>query len=154
MFKTPLTHPHVLSLISTFGAKMRHLDNGLGSYLAWIDQKKINEPERDAFLGECRLYGSVFSQIEQGGHRMISPDGRPVRALVLFSEKEPVINQDGEFTRVYMFCPQLGMGDITVALKNETECFIEIGLSFSEGGTMMELFESIWKVDSKEKEMA
>lgn len=154
MFKTPITHPHVSSLINTFGAKMRHLDNGLVSYLAWIDQKKINEPGKDAFFGECRLYGSVFSQIEQGGHRMTSPDGRPVRALVLFSEREPVINQDGEFTRVYMFCPQLGMGDITVALKNETECFIEFGLSFPEGGTMMDLFKSIWKIDSKKKEMA
>jgi hypothetical protein len=53
-----------------------------------------------------------------------------------------------------MFCPQLGMGDITVALKNETECFIEFGLSFPEGGTMMDLFKSIWKIDSKEEEMA
>ncbi len=154
--KTRFNNFYVKELINTFGANPnRHLDNGLVNYLAWLDQKGANKPGQNMTINNKQvLFGSIFNQIENGGHNLLSPEGKPVRALILFADNEGVVYEGKKYTRCYLFCPQLGLGDVTVILKKGTEdIIIEHGISFSEGQSMVDLFKAIW-LGTEKKEMA
>ena len=68
---------------------------------------------------DVTVFGSVFEQIEKGGHKLVTPDGRDVNALYVAAERKVEKDEDGEDSvRIYILCPEFSMGDVIVALQN------------------------------------
>lgn len=128
---------------------------GILKYLKTLVMRDVTSP--DDYLENSRhiLFGSIFSQIERGGEIQYTPEGRRVRVLTLFCEAAPFISEDGtERRRYFTFCPEFGLGDIVVQLRNTkdvTDVVVPHGISRGEGKSMKDLLDCILEV---QKEMA
>ncbi len=108
------------TLIETFGFTPRDAKEFQEGYLDVLDINGYNRPGLNCKPTgkDITLFGGIFYQIEHGGHRLITPDGRPVRALMVSSEAGTEKSESGEDCwRVNLVYPQFGMGNIIVALR-------------------------------------
>ena len=150
--KTPMSNVYNKALIEVFGASVeRHMNNGLVNYMAWMDSMITKNGDKQNYMIGKKIiaYSSVFDQIEKGGHIFTTPEGREVRGIVLFSQVDTIKKDGKEYWRNYVFAPQFGLGDLVVMLSEVTEsdkkeAIVEHGLSYQDGKSMLDLFESLW----------
>ncbi len=112
----------VKKLIESFKYNNEAAQEFVENFLRPMYEAGFNEPDKNCHPTEGKdvtIFGSIFEQIERGGHKLVTPEGRAVNALYIAAEKKLEKDEDGEDSiRMYILCPEFGMGDVIVALQN------------------------------------
>ena len=112
----------IKKLVESFKFDNKAAQEFVENFLKPMHESGFNEPDKNCHPVEGKdvtIFGSVFEQIERGGHKLMTPDGRDVSALYIAAEKKVEKDESGEDSvRVYILCPEFGIGDMIVALQN------------------------------------